>query len=308
MGNGAGREEHGDGSNLAIPGACDCRGGNSSWSPGFDMNLYALQYSIAWEDRPQNFDTIGRMLDELRPEPGSLVVLPELSDVGFSMNHQALSQAPGGESYRQYAAWAGQWGVHLVAGCCGQGPEGKAFNLALVHNAEGQLVGSYAKQHPFSFAGETRFYESGTTWTTFDWAGCKVAPVICYDLRFPELFRHLVLAGSELFLVIANWPSPRVHHWEALLKARAIENQAYVLGVNRCGQDPKVEYPGATQLWDPQGQWVARLENQPGVLRACLDLEELRAYRQRFPALSDLKPELLGLGSPSSASCAASPD
>jgi len=268
------------------------------------MNLYALQYSIAWEDRRGNFETIARLLGELQPEAGSLVVLPELSDVGFSMNHPQFSQAPGGPSFQQYADWARHWKVFLVAGCCGRSPQGRGLNLALVHSPEGELLGSYAKLHPFSFAGETAHYESGSELVTFAMGEWRVAPTICYDLRFPELFRHLVVRGCELFLVIANWPRARVHHWEALLQARAIENQAYVLGVNRCGSDPKVDYPGATQLWDPQGQRVARLGDEPGRLQARLDLDELRAYRARFPALQDLKPRLLGLES--SASCDAS--
>lgn len=253
------------------------------------MKIYALQYAIAWEDKERNQQQIEAQLEQIKPEACALVVLPELSCIGFTMRREGLAEDPGQATQEFYARLARKFSVTLIGGCSWWGPQGLGRNMALVLEAHGKMVGSYCKQHPFSFAGETEHYASGDEVLTFQWEGVKVAPLICYDLRFPESFRQLVMQGVEFFVVIANWPSARVHHWESLLLARAIENQAYVLGVNRCGQDPKVSYPGSTRLIDPQGQVVQCLDDQPGVLQADLDMEELRAYRARFPALSDIR-------------------
>lgn len=259
------------------------------------LKVYAIQCEILWEEKAANRDRIQRLVEQANPEAGSLVVLPELTCVGFSMRRPGLAEEEGEETQQFYARLARQRGITLVGGCMWWGEEGRGRNMALVLGPEGQLLGAYAKQHPFRFGGEHEHYQAGQEFVRFSWGDCQVAPLICYDLRFPESFRHLAYAGTDLFVVIANWPSARVHHWESLLQARAIENQAYVLGVNRCGRDPKVEYPGSSRLIDPQGKVVASLGDSEAVLQASLDVEELRAYRQRFPALQDLNPLHLGL-------------
>lgn len=259
------------------------------------MKVYALQYAIHWEDKAANQRLLEEEFARLQPQPGSLVALPEMSCLGFTMRREGLAEDLEGPTRTFFAQLARQYQITLIAGLSGWGPQGKGRNLALVLGPEGQLLASYCKQHPFSFAGETEHYESGQEEVVFPWQGLQVAPLICYDLRFPETFRRLVTLGAELFVVIANWPSARVAHWDLLLQARAIENQAYVLGVNRCGQDPKLAYPGSSRWVDPQGRVLAALDDQPGRLEGELDLQELRAYRQRFPALQDLKRRQLGL-------------
>jgi omega-amidase len=258
------------------------------------MKIYGLQLDIAWENKARNRERLGEWLKKLAPEPGSLVVLPELTCIGFSMRRDGLAEEPEQETQQFYAQLAQQYQITLVAGLSWWGEEGRGLNVALVVGPQGESLGSYAKTHPFSFSGEDQHYQAGQQRFLFEWEGLQVAPLICYDLRFPETFRHLALDGAELFLVIANWPSPRVHHWESLLVARAIENQAYVLGVNRCGRDPQVAYPGSSRLIDPQGRVVAQLGEDEAHLEAFLDLQELRAYRQRFPALQDLIKAELG--------------
>jgi omega-amidase len=116
-----------------------------------------------------------------------------------------------------------------------------------------------------------------------------VSPFVCYDLRFPEIFRNAIKKGAQVLTVIANWPEPREAHWLALLKARAIENQAFVIGVNRCGRDPKLAYSGRGQVIDPRGNVLADGGNAEGVFGAELDLASLAAYRKDFPALQDMR-------------------
>src|SRR4030095_7656034 len=117
----------------------------------------------------------------------------------------------------------------------------------------GDLLARYLKQRPFSGGGEDLAHERGGSPVTFEWGGLRIAPLICYDLRFPEVFRAAVRAGAEMLAVIAAWPLVRIDHWITLLRARAIENQAYVIGVNRCGRDPEFVYPGRSLVVDPHG-------------------------------------------------------
>ena len=124
----------------------------------------------------------------------------------------------------------------------------------------------------------------------FDWQGCTVSPFICYDLRFPELLRAAAAQHRpELFAVIANFPAKRISHWVQLLRARAIENQAYVIGVNRIGDDPFYNYGGRSLIVDPLGEIVTDIGSDTGIVRANLDLENLVKYRDGLPFLNDLK-------------------
>ena len=113
--------------------------------------------------------------------------------------------------------------------------------------------------------------------------------MICYDLRFPELFRRVTAKGAELIVVVANWPSVRLDHWLTLLKARAIENLAYVVGVNRCGSDPNHQYPGRSVVIDPWGESVADAGSEEGLIDVTIDHDRLRKWREEFPVLKDLE-------------------
>src|SRR5436309_113731 len=127
--------------------------------------------------------------------------------------------------------------------------------------------------------------------TDIDWEGVKVAPFVCYDLRFPEVFRRAVRKGAEMFAVIANWPVMRVGHWVTLLQARAIENLAFVAGTNRCGTDPKLQYNGRSLIVNEHGAVSADAADGAKVISAELDPKAIRQWRMDFPALSDMRPE-----------------
>ena len=129
---------------------------------------------------------------------------------------------------------------------------------------------------------------------TFPWGGFTIAPFVCYDLRFPEVFRVAALWGATVLVVIGNWPAPREGHWLALLTARAIENQAYVVGANRCGPDPHAAYTGRSRIVDPRGRVLAEAGRwAPGTIGADLDLEAVEAYRREFPVLADVDPRFV---------------
>ena len=157
-------------------------------------------------------------------------------------------------------------------------------------SSDGLETARYAKMHPFSYGTEARHYERGSEAALFAWQGFTVAPLICYDLRFPEVFRAAVQAGADVFCILANWPEARTDHWETLLKARAIENQAYVLGVNRCGNDLSLHYGGGSRVFGPKGELLAEAGVGEGKVEARLDKAASEQWRQEFRVLDDIHP------------------
>lgn len=254
------------------------------------MNIIGLQLDIAWEDKQANFEKVRQLLQRAAPEPGSLVALPEMFATGFSMNVAAVAEAYQGETERFLSLMAREHGVYVVAGAAMRGKSGQARNKALVFEPGGELIAFYAKMRPFTPGGEAEHYAAGKQPVTWRCGGTSVAPFVCYDLRFPELFRQVAATNRpELFVVIANWPEKRIGHWVRLLQARAIENQAYVLGVNRVGQDPFYSYSGRSLLIDYNGDILADGGTGEGVVQGRVELEPLRQYRQGLPFLADLK-------------------
>jgi predicted amidohydrolase len=254
------------------------------------VNVIALQLDIAWENKPANFAKVRRMLAEAAPAKDSLVVLPEMFATGFSMNTQLVAEPYGGPTEQFLADLAREFSTFLVAGAAVRGSDGRARNKALVFSPAGELIAFYVKMQPFAPGGESEHYVAGEKPTVFRWSDCTISPFICYDLRFPEIFRIAAAAHRpELFTVIASWPEKRIQHWVRLLQARAIENQAYVVGVNRVGSDPYYRYSGRSVIVDPQGEIVADAGEREGCIGAQLDRGGLRKYREGLPFLADMK-------------------
>ncbi len=253
------------------------------------MKLIGLQYDIAWEDRRANFARVRELLARPGITPGALVVLPEMFATGFTMNTQ-WADVYGGETERFLSDLTREYQVGLVAGAAMRGADGKPRNKALIFSATGELVNFYAKMRPFTPGGESSAYTAGQRVTVFPWGNWKVSPFVCYDLRFPELFRMAAARHRpELFIVIANFPARRIDHWRLLLQARAIENQAYLIGVNRIGNDPQTSYSGHSLIVNPQGQIIADAGENAGIVQADLQLAPLQEYRRKLPFLEDLK-------------------
>ena len=168
----------------------------------------------------------------------------------------------------------------------------KAENHCMIVDETGKIITDYTKIHPFSYGTESKFYSGGEHVTSCQIKGIPVSPLICYDLRFPEIFQACSV-HSHVITVIANWPTPRRCHWISLLKARAIENQCYILGVNRCGNGDGLEYSGDSMIIDPYGKIVAMAkETSQTVVIGEIDDTIVTKYRQEFPLKQDRKPSL----------------
>ncbi len=254
------------------------------------MQLIACQYDIQWENREANYHTIRKLLSETPINPGALIILPEMFSSGFSMNVDRIAEKAPSSAENFLAEIAQEYKSWVLGGLVFQSPDGKGSNELSVFDPSGQGIGHYQKNHCFSYTGETDYYESGEDILLFDWHGFTVCPYICYDLRFPELFRRGVKAGADLFPVIASWPATRAEHWTTLLRARAIENQAVVVGINRIGDDPKFKYSGQSMIVDHMGVELANAEGTESCISANVDVSFVQAWREEFKALSDMKP------------------
>ncbi|MHB1306691.1 MAG: carbon-nitrogen family hydrolase [Limisphaerales bacterium] len=253
------------------------------------MNIAFCQLDIVWSDPTANCARVRQLLEARPPTRGALVILPEMFATGFCLDVARTIEADPSPTRDFLAATACRHGVHLLAGMVRDAGDGRGRNEAILFSPSGQEMASFAKLHLFTPGGESEMHRAGNEVVTFPLEETTVAVFVCYDLRFPEVFRRAVRKGAEVFLVPANWPEPRIEHWICLLRARAIENQAFVVGVNRVGRDPSRNYPGRSLVVDPWGNVLLDAGNEEGVFEWDLDLAALREWRKRFPALMDMR-------------------
>lgn len=251
------------------------------------LHLAACQFDIAWEDKPANFARVRAMVAAANLPAGTILFLPEMFATGFSMNVDGI--ADDGATERFLRDLAIDHGICAIGGLVGRHASGKGLNQLVGFDATGQCIIRYTKMHPFSFGDENRHYVPGPQPAHVDLDGARICPFICYDLRFPEIFRHQARRGAHVFGVIANWPAARQDHWTTLLRARAIENQACVVGVNRIGRDPNASYCGGSIIVDPQGVVVADAGDAQRIIAAPADMDGLRQWRRQFGALADMR-------------------
>jgi len=253
------------------------------------MNIAAIQLDSVWEDPRANFAKVERLLSASPPPHGSLVVLPEMFATGFSLDlsKTAHGDSRGTEDFLRTVAMRHRSTV--LGGVINPGSNGLGRNESVTFAADGTLLARYVKQRPFSGAGESEIHEAGREAILFRLGEFTVAPFVCYDLRFPELFRETARRGADLFTVIAAWPVKRIEHWLTLLKARAIENQAFVIGVNRTGREPRFDYCGRSVVVNPHGEIVADAGSGETILTASISHAEVASWRAEFPALRDMK-------------------
>ncbi len=251
------------------------------------MRVALLQLDLAWEDVPANHARAAARLKQAADQGARLAILPEMFSTGYSMDASRIAQPPGGPTESFLVSTARALGIHVLGGVATRATP-LPLNEALLVSPEGE-VRRTAKLHPFSFAGEEKVMGAGDRVVTWDVEGVRVTPFVCYDLRFPEPFR-LAAAETDLYAVIANWPDRRRAHWKGLLLARAVENLAYVAGVNRVGEGNGQTYLGDSALVGPWGEALVTAEGEEAVLLGEVAPEKVAEARRRFPVLSDRRP------------------
>ncbi len=272
-------------------------------SPGQLARVHLVQMDIAWEQPEANHARAAALVDKARDQdklrPGDLILLPEMFATGFSFNIQTTADT-NGSTLRFLSDLATRTGCYVQGGrtvtAPGAGLPTAARNVMSVLGPQsspgqpGAVLCEYTKMHPFQ--GERERFEAGTHAAMWEWkaAGLRVAPAICYDLRFPEVFGEGLKLGAEMFTIGACWPSVRLQHWRALNIARAIENQAYVAAVNRVGDDPGppqaggLHYGGCSMVVSPMGDVLAEEWEKECVLSVPIEAGAVREWRGKFGA------------------------
>jgi omega-amidase len=251
------------------------------------MRIAALQSDVVWEDAAANFERLRPWIGAAAAAGARLLALPEMYSHGFSMATERIAEPVDGASTRFLVDQARRHGLWL-AGSLPERPAGAElpYNTLVVAGPAGE-VHRYRKIHPFSYAGEHRHYQAGDAFTQVEIEGLRFTLFVCYDLRFADEF-WATAAETDVYLVVANWPETRRHHWRTLLQARAIENQAYVVGVNRVGVEPSgLRYAGDSRIIDPMGEVLAAAAEQETLLIADLDAARVSQTREKLPFLRD---------------------
>ncbi|MCK9460269.1 MAG: carbon-nitrogen family hydrolase [Proteobacteria bacterium] len=245
-----------------------------------------LQLDVVWGDKRKNFERVRRFAAEAKERGVELLVLPEMFATGFLLDPKVTAEGEGGETIAFLRDLAREHRMAIVGGLVRTRRSGKGANVGLAVAEDGRVLAEYSKTHLVSLLGEDAVHEAGAAPRPFSIAGVEMACFVCYDLRFPELFR-LVAAGTGLVMVIASWPAVRQRHWDLLLPARAVENQQFVVGVNRVGEGGGHTFLGGTAIYDPLGNALAAGGDAEGLVVAELDLDLLAKARKGLPALRD---------------------
>jgi len=250
------------------------------------MHIALLQTDLIWEQVPNNLSRYAQQLAALR-QPVDMIVLPEMWQTGFSMNAAQLAETEQGKSIQAMLAWAHTYNA-AVAGSLIIAEGGQYYNRFICALPDGTYH-QYDKRHLFRMGGEGEVYTAGKERIIIEYRGWRIAPFVCYDLRFPVWSRRRVPDYDyDLLLYVANWPARRSYAWLQLLIARAIENQSCVVGVNRIGNDGNdIYHNGSSAVIDPQGRVLWTQQDQASLHIAHLDKTALDDFRAAFPAYLD---------------------
>lgn len=262
------------------------------------MKVAAVQHDIVWEDPDATCRRLAPMVATAADDGARLVVLAEMFASGFSMDTERVAEAPDGPSATFLQTQAAKHGVWMCGSVPLRGEGGALPTNSLLLTAPDGSLHRYDKIHPFSFSGEHEKYAAGTEHVTVDVEGVRVSLFVCYDLRFADEFWALA-EQTDCYVVPANWPRSRREHWRVLLRARAIENQAYVIGVNRVGTGGRLAYVGDSRIVGPMGMVLAEAPPVDGVgvkrvLTVDVDPAQVAETRAKFPFLADRRTQRRG--------------
>ncbi|MEI6079122.1 MAG: nitrilase-related carbon-nitrogen hydrolase [bacterium] len=243
------------------------------------MKVGLFQYNIAWENKDKNKSNILSILDASNESDIDWMIFPEMTLSGFSMDLSKTSINEADVGF--FSKLAVDHNCNISFGAVVD-----SNNRNITINRKGDVICEYSKIHLFGYGDETSHYEPGKCERPFEIEGARIKPLVCYDLRFSYLFWDNA-PKTDIFFVIANWAGSRRTHWMSLLKARAIENQSFVIGVNRVGSDPKVGYTGDSMVVDPQGNEILNCGDKEGLYTVRLSLDAVSKTRASFPFLKD---------------------
>lgn len=251
------------------------------------------QMDVRLGEPAQNLATMAALTAEAAQRGSDVVVFPELWSTGYDLENAERHAAPVNAGiFAQTAALAKQHRLHILGSCLSQLPTGGYGNTAVWFTPAGEAAGVYSKIHLFRLMQEEQFLTSGSGLTLAQTPWGLAGLTICYDLRFPELFRAYALAGAKLVFVPAEWPHPRLSHWQTLLRARAIENQMFIVACNRVGVSKDTHFCGHSAIIDPWGETVISGGETAMLLTAAIQTDLVDSVRAKIPVFADRRPDL----------------
>jgi predicted amidohydrolase len=257
------------------------------------MRVALAQLDIQFGDPDANYQQVEVAIQRAAEQTVDVIVLPEMWNTGYALTRLNVVADDDGQRTRQLLGkLARQFRVNIVGGSVAVARDGHYYNEMLVIDRHGQLVSQYDKVHRFGLMAEDRYITAGATENVFELDDVAAMGVICYDIRFPEWLRKQAAQGPRVIFVSAEWPTQRQMQWRLLLQARAIENQAFVVAVNRVGSDPDNQFGGQSLVIDPLGDLLAIGGAHPQLITATLDLAQVERVRGQIPVFEDRRPEL----------------
>lgn len=255
------------------------------------MRVALTQMDIVWEDKAAGRENCERLAAEASENGADMIVFPEMTLTGFTMNtsYAGETQTDGGETTEFFKELSARYDIAVIYGMVYISEDGAAYNRALMVQGD-RVLFDYSKIHPFSYGEETKHYAKGDDIVSAEYNGADIGCFICYDLRFPEIFQ-ISSEKNRIIAVIANWPEARVEHWNVLLRARAIENQAFIIGVNRAGESGGLRYAASSAAYSPYGERLTE-ETEEELLYADIDVGMADKYRTEFPLKRDRRESL----------------
>jgi len=250
------------------------------------VKVAAIQHDIVWADRRSNFQHLEELIRDAHARGAEFVVLSEMFSTGFVVDKDDIGEPLGGPSSHFLSGLATELGIWLCGSCPEiQEDDSRPFNSLVLAHPNG-TISRYSKIHPFTYGGEDKHFRAGKDFLTVLVGDLRVSFFVCYDLRFADEFWAMA-HNTDLYVIPANWPESRREHWMALLRARAIENQAYVIGCNRVGDGGGLHYVGDSMMVDPLGAVLAQGNDSEMILMSEISAAKVAETRTRFPFLQD---------------------
>ncbi len=263
------------------------------------MKVAGIQMDVVYGNPDENYRRAEELIRAAVKDKPETVVLPETWNTGFPPTERTkeLADRDGHRTKELFASLARELEINIVGGSITnlKGKGGSLYNTCYTFNKKGECVVEYDKTHLFSYAKEHEYFQAGDRVTTFELDGVKCGVIICYDIRFLELVRTLALQEIEVLFVPAQWPVPRINHWEILNQARAIENQMYVVCVNSCGVAGETAYGGHSAIINPWGEVLAKAGDKDEIITAELDFGIVERLRNSINVYRDRRPELYNI-------------
>lgn len=257
------------------------------------LKLSLAQIDVALGDPGANLQTVETAAAEAARRRSDLLVLPELWSTGYDLkNAGRFATSTDAGIFADVAALAKRHGLYILGSCLSLLGEGQYGNTAVLFDTQGRCLAQYSKIHLFRLMEEEKYLTAGDRLALVDSEWGKLALAICYDLRFPELFRAYALAGAKIVFLPSEWPHPRLAHWRTLLRARAVENQFFVVACNRVGRSQETDFFGHSCIIDPWGQTIIEAGEQEMLVTAEIDPARVEDVRRRIPVFNDRRPDL----------------